>query len=57
MDYLTASSPGEAMYELAQIKMETGRQIGPVFAQRIYKILTSSDGSEVIDNGNYSSQV
>lgn len=52
MKLLLALSPGDAMFEIAHIEMECGRRVGPIFAQRLYKILTSTDGQEVIDNGS-----
>ncbi|KAL7070285.1 hypothetical protein ACQ4LE_010218 [Meloidogyne hapla] len=45
------NSPGNSMFRLSEIKGESGRRLGPVMAQRIYKILTSMNGEEIIDLG------
>uniref|UniRef100_A0A914M846 ERCC4 domain-containing protein n=1 Tax=Meloidogyne incognita TaxID=6306 RepID=A0A914M846_MELIC len=45
------NSPGNSMFKLSEIKGESGRRLGPVMAQRIYKILTSMEGEEIIDLG------
>uniref|UniRef100_A0A914M390 ERCC4 domain-containing protein n=1 Tax=Meloidogyne incognita TaxID=6306 RepID=A0A914M390_MELIC len=45
------NSPGNSMFRLSEIKGESGRRLGPVMAQRIYKILTSMEGEEIIDLG------
>lgn len=41
-------SAGDAMFALANIEMSGGKRIGPVIAQKIYTILTSWDGSEIL---------
>ncbi|KAI1716660.1 Essential Meiotic Endonuclease [Ditylenchus destructor] len=48
MDSLLTMKAGDAMYELAQIETGNGRRIGPVIAQKIYHMLTSSDGTEIL---------
>jgi hypothetical protein len=45
------NSPGNSMFILSEIQMENGRRLGPVLAQKIYKMLTSLDGTEIIDSG------
>ncbi|KAF7623547.1 hypothetical protein Mgra_00010156 [Meloidogyne graminicola] len=48
---ITTNSPGGSMFKLSEIKGESGKRLGPVMAQRIYKMLTSIDGEEIIDLG------
>ncbi|KAI1714428.1 Essential Meiotic Endonuclease [Ditylenchus destructor] len=48
MDSLLTMNAGDAMYEMAQIETGNGRRIGPVIAQKIYHMLTSSDGTEIL---------
>jgi hypothetical protein len=43
------NSPGDSMFRLSEIQMESGRRLGPILAQKIYMMLTSLDGEEIID--------
>lgn len=45
---LQFNNAGDAIFALANIEMSRGKQIGPVIAQKIYTILTSWDGSEIL---------
>uniref|UniRef100_A0A914HNZ3 SprT-like domain-containing protein n=1 Tax=Globodera rostochiensis TaxID=31243 RepID=A0A914HNZ3_GLORO len=40
------NTAGQAMFALSEIQMESGRRLGPVLAQKIYKMLTSRTGTE-----------
>lgn len=53
MDELLEMPAGEAMYQLADIETEdlNGRRIGPVIAQKIYTMLTSRRGDEILHTG------
>lgn len=53
MDQLLELPAGEAMYQLAMIETEdpNGRRIGPVIAQKIYSMLTSCTGDEILHYG------
>ncbi|TKR92180.1 hypothetical protein L596_006882 [Steinernema carpocapsae] len=49
MDELVAApSPTAAMKGIADIVTETGRRLGPVLAQKIYHMLTSEDGQQIL---------
>lgn len=48
MDRLLKMSAGDAIYYLADIQTESGRRIGPVIAQKLYLMLTSQAGDEVV---------
>lgn len=48
MDFMLGMAPGDAMYEIAQIQTGTGKRIGPALAQKIFYLLTSLDGSEIL---------
>lgn len=39
----------EGMKLLADTKMDHGKRIGPVLARKIYLMLTSVNGTEIID--------
>ncbi|KAL3077118.1 hypothetical protein niasHS_013107 [Heterodera schachtii] len=51
MDWLLEpeNSAGQTMFALSEIQMENGRRLGPILAQKIYKMLTSRTGTELID--------
>ncbi|KAK0429434.1 hypothetical protein QR680_011379 [Steinernema hermaphroditum] len=52
MDELVAApTPTMAMKGLADIVTETGRRLGPVLAQKIYHMLTSEDGRQILTEG------
>ncbi|KAI6182483.1 hypothetical protein M3Y97_00384900 [Aphelenchoides bicaudatus] len=55
MDKLDAMNPGTAMQHLADIMCDNGRRVGPAIAQKLYFILTSEDGTEIIDRPNMNS--
>ena len=46
------NSPGSSMFLLSEIQMESGRRLGPVLAQKIFVMLTSEEGNEIISSGN-----
>ncbi|CAD5206530.1 unnamed protein product [Bursaphelenchus okinawaensis] len=49
MDKLSNMPTGEGMQHLAEIQTENGRFVGPALAQKIYFMLTSKDGREILD--------
>lgn len=53
MDELLELPAGEAIYQLANIETEdpNGRHIGPAIAQKIYVMLTSRSGDEILHYG------
>ncbi|CAD5209409.1 unnamed protein product [Bursaphelenchus xylophilus] len=49
MDKLDTMPAGEGMQYLSEIRTENGRFLGPALAQKLFFILTSEDGKEVLD--------
>lgn len=55
MDRLDQMSPGTALQHLADIVCDNGRRVGPAIAQKLYIMMTSEDGHEIIDRPNINS--
>jgi hypothetical protein len=49
MDRLNNITPGDAMQHLADIECSNGRRVGPAIAQKLFTIMTSEDGTEIVD--------
>lgn len=49
MEKLDEMTPGDAMQEFAGIECSNGRRVGPAVAQKLYFMMTSEDGTEIID--------
>lgn len=49
MDRLNNMTPGDAMQHLADIQCSNGRRVGPAIAQKLFTLMTSEDGTEIID--------
>jgi hypothetical protein len=52
LDKLNSMPAGEAMQHLAEIECSNNRRVGPVVAQKLYMLMTSEDGTEIIDRPN-----
>jgi hypothetical protein len=49
MDNLDQLTPGDGMQYIADIECSNGRRVGPAIAQKLYLLMTSEEGTEVID--------
>lgn len=49
MEKLDELAPGDAMQHLADIECSNNRRVGPVIAQKLYLLMTSEEGTEIID--------
>ena len=52
MRALETLSAGDAMQSLADIQCTNNRRVGPAIAQKLYLLMTSDDGSEILDRPN-----
>lgn len=49
IDTLDRMTPGDGMQRIAEIECSNDRRVGPAIAQKLYLLLTSEEGTEIID--------
>lgn len=53
MDFIGShKNAGDAIFALANLEVTKNKRLGPVVAQKIYTMLTSFDGKEVLFDGS-----